>query len=393
MKKILIIAYYYPPFNNGGIQRIVNFQKYLPRFGYAVDVLTTDALGHIKEEQNVYRFPDKHYLPTRNLNYMSKIFIKIKRRINVWLGIVADFNYAWKDEVISTADQSINIASYDFIMASFPPVADLEIGLTLSRKYNVPFIADYRDGLMYDSFEYVKQSPFIWYRSLKLERKVAKYAVLQLAVNNVLGEYLRNTYNTTKTIDVYNGFDDEEIFSEEINIKLPNGFNIVYTGALGISGSVYEPSKICAVIEENADVNFVFIGLYLKKEKNAFTRYSNVYFYDQLERKQVIPIQRKADMLLLVTGDSPAGTHGKLFEYLFAKKPILNLGGNNVGKRIISETNSGETYHPTELQAIRNFIKKVKNGKMAFSYIGLDKYTRREQCKELAHVLDTVTED
>ena len=34
-KKILMIAYYYPPVSGGGVQRTSKFAKYLPLFGYA----------------------------------------------------------------------------------------------------------------------------------------------------------------------------------------------------------------------------------------------------------------------------------------------------------------------------------------------------------------------
>src|SRR4030042_1680779 len=43
VKKILMIAYYYPPVSGGGVQRTSKFAKYLPRFGFTPVVVTVKA--------------------------------------------------------------------------------------------------------------------------------------------------------------------------------------------------------------------------------------------------------------------------------------------------------------------------------------------------------------
>ena len=39
-KKVLVIAYDYPPLGGGGVFRTLKFTKYLPRFGFKPYVLT-----------------------------------------------------------------------------------------------------------------------------------------------------------------------------------------------------------------------------------------------------------------------------------------------------------------------------------------------------------------
>lgn len=68
MKKILIIAYYFPPIGGGGVQRAMKMARYLPDFGYDVHVLTvkptyhatldTSLLEEIPDEVNVHRIPE-----------------------------------------------------------------------------------------------------------------------------------------------------------------------------------------------------------------------------------------------------------------------------------------------------------------------------------------------
>src|SRR5687767_12272274 len=40
MKRVLVVAYYFPPIAGGGVQRTVKFVRYLRQFGYEPVVLT-----------------------------------------------------------------------------------------------------------------------------------------------------------------------------------------------------------------------------------------------------------------------------------------------------------------------------------------------------------------
>ncbi len=40
MKKVLMIAYYFPPLGGAGVQRTIRFIKYLSKFGWVPTVIT-----------------------------------------------------------------------------------------------------------------------------------------------------------------------------------------------------------------------------------------------------------------------------------------------------------------------------------------------------------------
>ena len=46
MKRVLVIAYYFPPMGLSGVQRIARFVKYLPETGWAPTVLTVEPAGY-----------------------------------------------------------------------------------------------------------------------------------------------------------------------------------------------------------------------------------------------------------------------------------------------------------------------------------------------------------
>src|SRR5574341_72662 len=45
-KKVLIIAYYFPPLGGAGVQRALKFAKYLPEFGWEPVVLTVKKISY-----------------------------------------------------------------------------------------------------------------------------------------------------------------------------------------------------------------------------------------------------------------------------------------------------------------------------------------------------------
>src|SRR3990170_4334961 len=53
MKKVLVIAYYFPPLGMGGVQRTLKFCKYLPDFGWKPIILTVKGIGYIAHDPSL----------------------------------------------------------------------------------------------------------------------------------------------------------------------------------------------------------------------------------------------------------------------------------------------------------------------------------------------------
>jgi len=136
----------------------------------------------------------------------------------------------------------------------------------------------------------------------------------------------------------------------------------------------------------------VTVHLVLSLEKAFFNQYKNVYVFSKMQRSIVIATQRIADAFLLISG--PEGlTSGKLYEYLFANKPILNIGGKKGISEIINGENFGITIEPTNVEGIKKYLTKLNNGELKFNYPYMEKYTRRYQCKKLAEELKKVLQN
>jgi len=394
-KNILIINYYYPPINNGGVQRIRNFKKYLSSAGHNVSIITTNSYGSLEDdgENGIYRFPDKGYDYTHSSrNSKLGVFLfRAFRRMQVYMGFITDGKYYWKKEVIRGLDSILVDKQYDVVIASYPTPANLEIGEFIHEKYNIPLIIDYRDGLMYDPFPEIMKNFVLYRKRLKaLEKRLAQKAVLHLTVNEPMNEYYSNKYPNVESVMISNGFDDEEIIDSE-PVNLPKGINVLYTGAIGKSRKLYDFDKLSKVLNfiftYSENINFVFIGDYENNELEFMKKYKNVYVMDKQSRNTIISTQRVADAFLLISGPKGA-TSGKLYEYMFAGRPILNIGGNEGIAKIIDDKNFGMTCEPEDLSKIAKFLKRLENKELTFDYEGKEKYTRRNQCNILLDYLN-----
>ena len=388
---VLIINYYYPPINNGGVQRTYNFRKYLMKMGFDVTFITTNSYGVVtsNDETSVLRFSDKgyDYTHSKKSSKIGVFLFRSLRLILVKLGIITDGKYFWEKEVINNIDKKIENKKFDVVVASYPTPANLEIGEYIHRHYGVPLVVDYRDGLMFEPFDQIKNSFFICKLRLEaLEKRMAEYASLHITVNDEMNQYYENKYPDVRSVVIPNGFDDEEDINA-LPLKLPEGVNVLYTGAIGKSRVMYSNDELKEFLSNlfdiTPDVNYVFVGEYTNDELEILKAHKNVFTYKKTDRNVVIATQKMADALLLISGPN-GGTSGKLYEYLFSGKPILNIGGSRGIASLIDGKHFGVTYSPDDLIGMKCFIEKLKNRELEFAQGDLTPYTRRYQCELLA---------
>ena len=392
--KVLIINYYYPPLVNGGVQRTYNFAKYLSQLGFDVSFLTTSSFGSLPDdsEKHVIRIPDKGYDYTHaeNSSRIGVFLFRAFRLVQVKLGMIIDGKYYWKREVVKKIDHIFRANHFDVVIASYPTPANLEIGELIHKKYGTPLVIDYRDGLMYEPFFEIQNSFFVYKkRLLFLEKRLARIATLHITVNSPMDCYYSHNYPNVRSVIIPNGYDDEEVIDCE-PLEIPEGINVLYTGSIGKSRQLYTIEELSAFLgfmfNVAPNIHFVFIGEYKEAEKNIFKKYKNVYVYNKTERKKIIATQKKADALLLISG--PQGsTSGKLYEYLFSGKPILNIGGLKGIASIIDGRHFGVTCSPDDHEKIELFLHNLEQGQLKFEISELKQYTRRYQSEVLAEEL------
>lgn len=379
MKKILIITFYFPPDNNGGTERVKQFYNRLNNEYFETYVLSRKKL---KFEKKNSQFTSTNVLRT----WFPWIWIGLYNRFLRKFQIRIPLFYWFAKKSVKHIKKKINP---DICIASFPLINNFQIGLLMKEECNIKLVSDFRDGLMYAPFENVFINKEYEKEMYILEKEIANKSDLIIGAVPQITDYIKNTYKVN-ACTIWNGFDDEEKF-EDITEGFPeDSLNILYTGALGksdIQRFIYAKECLRQLFLYNKKNRFYFIGAYTEEERNFFMDFNNVYVYPVVPRNQAVAIQKKADVLLLVTRDEEYGTSGKLFEYLFSGKPILNLGGMNNARKIIEETNAGVSFFSTEIEKINTFLQTVSKNDNRFKRKNLEQYTRREECNKLTEYL------
>jgi glycosyltransferase involved in cell wall biosynthesis len=486
--RILIIAYYYPPINTGGTVRPLKWAQYLPQWGHEVTILTHTYdknkiepgppqiirfhdISYNKKRPNLYKkgvAPPTHSRSAKWSSFGSVIsnacfFCKLLKDISKkcqWLilrtftealnilGIYHSIYSWWKRKIIKNSDTIIQQSQPDIIIATYPPVETLEIGLHLSKKYNIPLIADFRDGLLFEPIEIkrINQYRCIRKRYEKIETEVAGQSTAIIAVSQPIMDYYAETYQPKHSAVITNAFDPKDINEKLLrgvqgapwhggpirdgfvaddvlnnstytcNLHLsplaeksPPGkhFNIVFTGRFSLSvrnrrvDFFFAAVRLLLEKEKHLEnkIKIHLVGEYRKEElqglKDLIAR-GIVLYHGFVERSQSLVFQRAADLLLIITEPKRRSmVTAKIFEYLYAGKPILALTYKTVLEDIIKETKTGWIVHPHQPEAIADLLGKIITDTAFYHSIQPDgekiqQYSIKTQVEKLNRLLEKI---
>ena len=138
-----------------------------------------------------------------------------------------------------------------------------------------------------------------------------------------------------------------------------NKFKIIYTGTLALK---HNPKIITNIAINNKDIDILVIGAGsgFQKLKNMKNIPLNIKMLPLQPYKKMSDILNSADVLLgiLSKDASKFSVPSKILNYLCAGKPIiLSAPKDNLAATIISESKSGKTFEPQDLNGINNFLK------------------------------------
>jgi len=385
MKKVLIIAYYFPPLGGAGVQRTVRFVKYLSKYGWLPTIVTTannnyyvrdySLLEKINDEIKIIRIPGFEFL-----NYYNKAKnFKLHKIISLFDKItsIPDSQIFWYFNTKKNLRSVNELINYDLIYATFGPGSNLLIGKWLKKYLKLPFIIDFRD-------EWANSPQInskIWLRVKKpifnkLEMKCVNHSDKIICLNKVMKNNFLIRYPNEKKDKfevIPNGYDEDDfkmVRSENITLFSEEKFNILYTGSFyGFQDPSIFLKALLELINENPvykeKVRIYFIGNVKTPDflnmvnRDDFKDLIRILAY--VQHNKLIKYLVSADILLLIIGDMPGSDviyTGKIFEYMVAGKPILAVvPPNGVAAQLIRKTNSGFIVDNSDVIAIKDTIK------------------------------------
>jgi glycosyltransferase involved in cell wall biosynthesis len=422
MKKVLIITYYWPPAGGPGVQRWLQFTKYMPDFGYEPVVYrpknpsypikdsSLEVSPGVKEiEKSIFEpYAFAEVLSKSDSKTISSGIIKSrkkqswKERLMLYIRgnfFIPDARVFWVKPSISFLKDYILKHDIQTVITTGPPHSLHLIGLGLKNNDSqLQWIADFRDPwttIGYHSA--LKLTQKSRQRHLTLEKDVLNSAD-QLVVTSfkTKAEFEKKTNTPIEVIT--NGYGELSV-----DAVLSENFTVSHIGSLLNDRN---PKILWQVLAELIEENPVFKDFFELKlvgkisesvlesaYEAGLKKYVSVIGY--LDHKDAVESQRSSQLLLLIEIDKPETQGiipGKLFEYLASKRPILAIGPEDWDvAQLISETNSGDCFTYSEKTRLKSYIEKsfkaFLNGKLKANTKNIEHYSRRNLTQKLTQLI------
>ncbi len=413
MKKILIIAYNFPPDIVVHALRPLGLAKYLPHFGWKPIVLTA-RLAHggrdaLKKEMEIIEVPpfDISIFLRNPFGLSASVNLALDRNLsrrisfrsllNHQLKTIFAFpsrNNGWYFPAIKAAENIISRTKIDCILSTSVPWICALIARRLRVKYGIPWIADAGD--LWTQYHRYSYGPIRKYVETKLEKWTLKKANALVTVSEPRAQKWQSLHLEQKIVPITLCFDPDDFRYAKVN-RQSNEFLITHAGKITERQNPEPLFKALAELIEEKKlqrdmIELRFWGPVPAWVKGLPTNYhieDIVSFNDFIPRQDIIPRLLESHLLLLLNWNDPdeRGVHpGKLFDYLGAKRTILAIGNyRDVITDVLDSTKAGVQFSGGA--GLKTFLEKSvrefeKNGNIA--YQGLTDRIEQYSCYSVA---------
>ena len=446
MKRVLIIAYYWPPAGGSGVQRWVKFAKYLPSDGWQPVVCTPlnpeyyskdETLARdvppeaevlrlkITEPYGIYRrlmgkssSTDMKTLTSSaadasnargessdNVNPISAEHKSLKQKISLWVRanlFIPDPRIWWLGPCSRQLKKYLKEHPVDVIVTTGPPQSMHLIGRRLSKATGIPWVADFRDP--WTKMFYFKHLPLTKYslkKHLRLEKAVLDDATAVIAVTPLVQKDFQAETSTPVHL-ITNGFDEDDF--AKVNKGLAEGrenkFRAVHTGIFAADGNPLVLWDVLAELcrKDEGFRNRLEIRLAGKVDEAIVEAIrsrglgDNLVLIGYVSHERAVAEQQCADLLLLPLRQEPeyrSVLPGKIFEYLAARRPVLGIGQpDGIAAKVLEDSGAGVMRDWDDVDGIRETVQAVFEGRLSCDgNADLEKYTRRSLTRQLSALL------
>jgi glycosyltransferase involved in cell wall biosynthesis len=416
MKRVLIVAYFFPPSTNMGSHRILRFVRHLRQFDWEPVVLTTtfkggtlvdeQLLAHVPKDIEVHRIGG---LDLTGLWHAGRKPAAAKHGtapvrsqglttfLNRWV-MIPDKFFPW----IRPAAQFASTLKFDAIYSTSDPLSDHLVARRISRQTRIPFVAEFRD-LWLGSPYFARAHPTPVHRALhtQLERKVIHDASAIVGLSRGIQGYFEKTYPDKPAHIIYNCFDPGEYPPAPPTSSV---FVILYAGALYSSRS---PEPFLAGFSEfvqkhrlsPAEAKFIIAGGSSDLDLRALARQHNVDSHVELlgrlpHREALGRMQSATALLAIQSPEDDVHVPGKLFEYIGARRPIFVVSNVCETANMVAQHQLGYVAEPNHAAVAAKLDELYKSwkahGHSELAVAAADRFSIRETTRQLAALLDEV---
>ena len=433
MKRVLWLAYYFPPIGGAGVQRSVKFVRYLRGLGWEPVVVTGPGRveGHWTPEDTslsveipagteIRRAPGPE--PDRSRGWRA--------RAERWLRVTMPFERWWVEEAIATARATAG--AVDLIYASMSPYESAVAAAQLSRELGLPWVADLRDPWALDEMQVYPSALHRCLELARMRRALASADAIVMNTSEAAAALRAKAPELARRhiVAIPNGFDAGDFAGDPVP-RADNAFRIVHAGYLhteqglghrrsarvrsvlggGVSGVdlltrshihlITALDRLLGAEPALRDILELHLVGVLSDTDRAFAERPYVRLRGYLSHDETVDLVRTADLLFLPMQNLPRGkratiTPGKTYEYIAAGRPILAAVPDGDARDLLAQAGTARICRPDDVDAISASVAaeldRWRSGPVQLRPPGqiLARYERRRLTEELVAVFDHV---
>lgn len=424
-KKLLIITYYWPPAGGPGVQRWLKFVKYLPDFNVqpivyvpknpTYPIIDKHLESEVSDKAIVLKNPI--FEPYQLASFLSKNKTKkissgiipnqkkqsFLEKVMLWIRgnlFIPDARVFWVRPSVKYLEKYIRKNEIDTIITSGPPHSLHLIGLELKQKFNLQWLADFRDPWTTIGYhKSLRLSDYAAKKHKKLESQVLNSADTIIVTSKTTKSEFQALTNKPIAV-ITNGFDVEKVEKQTLDTK----FSLAHIGSFLSERNpriLWECLvELCSEIPDFKNhLEIKLIGAVSQEVLETISAFGLNQYLNNLgyvSHAEAVAHQRKSQVLLLIEIDSEETKSilpGKLFEYLVSERPIVAIGPKDSDfADIITNTNTGVFFDYSEKarlkQTIQEYYTRFLEGKLQSQGVGLQQYSRKNLTQQLVELLD-----
>jgi glycosyltransferase involved in cell wall biosynthesis len=384
MKKVLVIAYLYPPIFNSGTRRSLEFVNHLPDHGWTPIVLTvanpdpaycdSTLLDEVRPGTRVERAP----LWSEHIGRVAgawlarwldpgQVAAAIQWRVHRFWD-VPDTSACWAPMALKRALELHAKEGFDAIYATGWPWTSFLIAEKISRRTGVPFVVDYRDLWKPADVAWDKSN---WLQRLVnplLERRVLRRAAGVIATTKTFLTLLPQDVLPKQTFAITNGFGERDFEAVDAAPQPADGtIRIVYTG---VWRPGYGPDDLYLAVKalkerqapNLARLKIVTAG-FAPGPAQAHGIAEFVEERGRVTHAEALELMAGASVLYLPVSKGLyeyASIPGKLFEYLASGRPVLASAlGNSEVAATLNHVGGALRMEPDDVGALADVLERL----------------------------------
>ncbi len=411
MMNVLFLVYEFPPLNSGGSHRPFRFSKYLQQFGINPVIITPEVSDEKYDNSLLEELNDIKIIRTpigKSIKF-EKILSKN------YFNILNPEAKRWTQYLYPILEKLVKEIDFKAMYVTAPPFSIADLGVEVSKKFNIPLILDMRDH--WSHWNITPFTSYMHYRLiLRKENQWFKHASAVLAVTEQMVEDFEKIHpniDKNKFYTVRNSYVKEIVnISDEILVRKPSKEKPLKIGYVGSfyyhpyqrklifdpwwkkkphQWLQYTPRKedwlyrspyfFFKTLEQFIDkypdlaefIKVEFIGAkpeWLVDMIKEFNLQNYVTLKGFLPHHESISFQKECDALLSTSLKVIDGKDyciaGKSYEYMYQQKPVLAFMTEGSQKSFLEKSGISLIFNADDVEKNVEVLKDFILGKIKF---------------------------